>query len=209
MGQDDSSSFPQLQPALILTCDWDTDHSLFGSIKAPGNHISFVKLSGTVTTAQGSDLPSFKAEMTDGGVWIRQEYISADEIWFKTEIFSLLKITDGPPHSSDPSVAVLETGLIKTKWQGVGRVPPSLPSQIETFGDIPELVKIVKKSTTPGSLTVSTCSFETSDPRYKFLEHAAFVGQSHLITVPADNMPGGHKLVTQVRVSCVKTAEQW
>jgi len=206
MGQDDSS-FPQVQPALILNCDWDTDKSLFGPLKEPGNHLSFVKPRGTVTTVQGSDLPSFMAEIKEGGLWLRQEYISADEIWFKTELNGLLKVTDGPPHSSDPSVAVLETGHIRLKWQGLGRIPPSFPPQ--TFGDIPELVKAVRKSTAPSNLTVTTYSFETSDPRYKFLEHAVFVGQSHLETVPADNIRGGHKVVVKMRISCLKPAEQW
>jgi len=140
---------------------------------------------------------------------MRQEYISADDIWFKSDIYALLKVTDGPPHSPDPSVAALETGHVRLKWQGVGRIPSSITPQIATLGDVPGLVKIVGRSTAPRSLSVSTCSFETSDPRYKYLEHAVFVGQSRLMTMPADNLPGGHKIASEIRVSCLKPAEQW
>ena len=62
-----------------------------GPTTQPKNHLSYMKLRGTVTSARDSSLPPFAAEFVDGGVWVQQEDLPSGETWVKTEASVLLR----------------------------------------------------------------------------------------------------------------------
>jgi len=167
--------FPQSKPAFTLLVDWEPEdiHTL-GPTTHPKNKLSYAKFRGTIKTAQGSDLPPFEADIVDSGAWAQEDNLPSGEAWVKTELFALLRVTEPSGSSVDPE---METGLIRMKWNCLGIVPrlqALLKKDHETAMEGPRGLL--------GSL-----SFTTGDPRYKFLEHAVYVGICRFVITPPEN----------------------
>jgi len=84
------------------------------------------------------------------------------------------------------------------KWNGMGHLPETLVPGLEK--NIPALTSAMSKEEEPGSVA-ATCSFETGDQRYKYLEHAVYVGKQRMVVVPTE--AGGSTVMYEVKISCV------
>jgi len=189
--------FPQLEPAFIITMDWDPAHML-GPTTQPKNHLSYIKLHGTVKSVHDSSFPPFAADFVDAGAWIQQEVLPSGETWFRSDVSTLLRVVEPPNTSADPAVAETETGLIRLKWSGVGTLPGILTSALEK--DIPELNRAISREGKLGGFAI-TYSFQTGDQCYKYLEHAVYVGKSRIVVAPAEGAQEVRKPVYEMKVS--------
>jgi len=189
--------FPQLKPAFIWTIDWDAYHQL-GPTTHPKNHLGYVKWGGTVKSVPGNGLPPLEAKFVDAGSWVQHEVVQpSGETWLKYEGFGLMRVVEPPNAAANPAVAEMETGLIRVKLNVVGNLSSMLQPTLEK--NIPELIKGVPKVNKPGHM-VATYSFETGDPRYKYLEHAVYVGQVSMRVVPAESSQEGQSIVGEVKL---------
>jgi len=142
-----------------------------------------------------SGLPPFAADFVDGGIWAQQEVLPSGETWVKIEGSALLRVTDPPNPSADPTVAETETGLLRLKWNAIGSPVGTMKPALEK--NIPELLRVIPREDEPGSLAL-TYTFQTGDPRYKYLEHAVYVGKSRAVVVQAEEGP---KVLGEIKVS--------
>jgi len=191
--------FPQLKPAFNITFDWDAAHIL-GPTTYPKNRLSYVKVHGTVKSVPDSSLPPFAADFVDGGVWLQEEVLPSGEPWVKTEGFALLKVIEPqlPQHTlADLTLAETETGLIRLKWNAIATLPETMEPAITK--DVSELIRVMPREDNPGAAIVY--SFETGDQRYKYLEHAVYVGKSRMVAVPPENTHDGRTMFFEVKVS--------
>lgn len=44
-------------------------------------------------------------------------------------------------------------------------------------------------------------SIQTGDQRYKYLEHAVYVGNARMKVVPAEERPEGHRVIYEMKIS--------
>lgn len=44
---------------------------------------------------------------------------------------------------------------------------------------------------------------QTGDPRYKYLEHAVYVGRGRMVTPPAGDAQGGRGASYEIKMSCL------
>jgi len=194
-GEEVEGGFPQAKPAFTITLDWGAPHGL-GPTTYPKNNLSYVKVQGSIKTAQGSDLPSFEADFVDAGSWVQQEHLPSGEVWMKAESFALLRVVES---SSDASVdPETETGMIRLKWNTIGNLP-RLKAALEKDSDFVQGFR--KDPRSRG--TVDSFSFETGDHRYKFLEHAVYIGKSRLVVAPPDGPQGKPRMTGEYHISYV------
>jgi len=186
--------FPQLKPALIMTFDCDAGSSL-GPTTHPENHLHYMKFRGTVESVRDGH-PPFTAEVVDAGTWLQQEALPSGESWIKSDSYALLRVIDPPNTSADPAVAEVETGLIRFKATGVSIAAPILKPALNK--DTPELLRLVPAGQRAESVT--TYTFQTGDPRYKYLEHAVYAAIGGALVLPAEDEPEGRKVVYQSKV---------
>jgi len=185
--------FPQPKPAFSMTVEWDVAHSL-GPTTHPKNHLSYLKIRGTVKSAHDSNFPPFEAEFVDGGAWVQEELLHSGQPWIKPEGFALLRVVEPPNTLTDPET---ETGLVRLTWSGVGSLPNTLKPAFEK--DLPQLIRAMPTEDEPGA-TVNTYKFQTGDQRYKYLEHAVYIGNSRIMIVPAEDRQDGHKAIYDMKV---------
>jgi len=188
--------FPQPKPAFILTVDWDAAHRL-GPTTHPKNLLSYVKVYGTMKSIKESGLPPFDAEIVDCGAWVQQEYLSSGETVARSELSTLIRVINPPAASADPAIAETETGLIRLKWSVIANIFGTLQPVLDR--DVTGFIRETQKKPSPGG-TVSTLSFQTGDHRYKFLEHAVYVGKGN-VTLSTESVEGEPKMISVYYIS--------
>jgi len=175
--------FPETKPAFVLAFHWEASHNL-GPTTHPKNNLAYAKFEGSIRTAPDSSLPPFEAEVVDGSVWAQLDHLPSGETWVKTDATALLRVVEPPNASVDPAVAETETGYIRLKWNSVGQLAGLLEPCFA--GDGPEIARKLQREPNPPLL--GSFSFHTGDPRYKFLEHAVYVGKSRLVDNPTEGV---------------------
>jgi len=188
--------FPQTKPAFVFTYYWDGNHKL-GPTTHPKNNLDYVKAEGTVRTVPGGSLPPFEAIIVDSGTWVQQDHLPSGEVVMRSEATALLRVVEPPNASVDPAVAEMETGYIRMKWNSVAKIGGFLSPCIAM--DIEEITRRLQRDPPPSA--VGTFSFQTGDHRYKFLEHAVYIGKCGLVASQADGVPEGRKLALQYKVN--------
>jgi len=178
--------FPETKPAFALELHWGPTHNL-GPTTHPKNNLAYGKFAGSIRTAPGSSLPPFEAEIVDSGAWAQQDHLPSGETWLRTDTTALLRVVEPSNASVDPVVAETETGYIRMKWSSVVQFSRFLESCLA--GDGAEITRKLQRE--PNPHLVATFSFHTGDPRYKFLEHAVYVGKGRLGANPTEDVRQG------------------
>jgi len=191
--------FPQPKPAFTALIDWDPkDFHALGPTTHPKNQLSHINFQGGLfKTVQGSGLPYFEAVVVDGVGWTQEEHLLSGEAWVKGEATALLRVIEPSGSSGDPT----ETGLIRMKWASRG-ILPRLQDYFKKDRDLE--AKIVENPQMPlpqGAL--GSISFTTGDPRYKFLEHAVYVGRYRFMATPPEGSAEKPRIYGEYKISYV------
>jgi len=187
--------FPQPKPAFIVHAEWD--HALRLGPTTPKNQLTYLKVHGSIKTVQGSDLPPFEAEIVDGGGWTQEDHSPSGEPWARADLCALLRVTEPSGGSVDPE---METGLIRMNWTCLG-VEPSVQDLMKKTREWEEAM--TKEPQKLAQAALGSISFTTGDPRYKFLEHAVYVGKCKVVLVPPENVGERPHVYGEYKISYV------